>query len=87
VSWLERLIETPEGIATLKRWFYVSLAVIVVLEIALPYLMHDEHTYFAFEHFPAWGSIYGLISCVLIIVVSKWIGKMLLERGEDYYDR
>ena len=87
MTWLERLIETPEGLARLRRWFYVSLAVIVVLEIAAPYVLHDEHTYFGFEHLPAWGSVYGLISCLVIILVSKWIGKMFLERGENYYDR
>ena len=83
----EWLIETPEEIAKLKRWFYISLAAIVVIEAAAPYVLHDDHTEFAFEHFPAWGSIYGLISCVVIIVVSKWLGKLWLERHEDYYER
>jgi hypothetical protein len=87
MTWLERLIETPEGLSSLKRWFYISLGVVVVAEIALPYLLHDEHTSFAFEHFPAWGSIYGLFSCVVIIIVSKWIGKLWLMKPEDYYDR
>ena len=32
------------------------------------------------------GSIYGLISCVAIIVLSKLIGKLWLMKGEDYYD-
>jgi hypothetical protein len=87
VSWLERLIETPEGLASLKRWFYVSLGAIVIAEIAAPYVLHDDHIYFPFENLPAWGSVYGLISCLLIIIVSKWLGKMFLERDENYYDR
>ena len=87
MSWLERLIETPEGIRRLKLWFYVSLGLIVVAEIVLPYVLHDEHTHFAFEHLPAWGAVYGLFSCVAIIVVSKWIGKLWLMKPEDYYDR
>jgi hypothetical protein len=87
MTFLERLIETPEGLSSLKRWFYISLAATVVIEIAAPYVLHDEHTYFAFEHLPAWGSVYGFISCVLIIVVSKWIGKLWLMKPEDYYDR
>jgi hypothetical protein len=35
---------------------------------------------------PGFGSLYGLISCVLIIVVSKLLGKLWLMRREDYYD-
>ena len=43
-------------------------------------------SHFPFEDFPAWGSLYGLLSCVAIIVVSKLIGKLWLMRREDYYD-
>ena len=46
--------------------------------------LHPPH--FWFESIPAWGSLYGLASCVAIIVVSKFLGKAWLMRGEDYYD-
>ena len=39
-----------------------------------------------FEDLIAWGSLYGFVSCVAIIVVSKLIGKLWLMRREDYYD-
>ena len=42
--------------------------------------------HFSFEDFPAWGSLYGLLSCVAIIVVSKLIGKLWLMHREDHYD-
>lgn len=53
-----------------------------------------EHPHFWFESFPLgsyfpklpWGSFYGLFSCVVIILVSKFLGKVWLMRGEDYYD-
>ena len=60
--------------------------VIAALIIVLPLIFHG-HVHFGFEHFPAFGSLYGLISCVAIIVVSKFIGKRFLMRGEDYYER
>jgi hypothetical protein len=46
--------------------------------------VHPPH--FWFEWIPAWGSLYGLASCVAIIVVSKFLGKAWLMRPEDYYD-
>jgi hypothetical protein len=57
--------------------------VIVVAEIVLPRVAGPEHPHFAFESFPAWGSIAGLISCVAIVVVSKQLGKLWLSRRED----
>jgi hypothetical protein len=71
----------------IKRWLYAALALVFVAEIVLPRLFHGAESHFRFEDFPAWGSIFGFISCVLIIVVSKLIGKIWLIRREDYYDR
>ncbi len=85
MNFLERQLEDPVRFARIKRWFYVSLAVVALAEIVLPLIFHGEH-HFPFESFPAWGSLYGLASCVAIIVVSKWLGKVWLMRREDYYD-
>jgi hypothetical protein len=85
MSFLQRQLEDPVRFARLKRWFYAGLTVAALAEIVLPRIFHAE-THFAFESFPAWGSLYGLISCVAIIVLSKLIGKLWLMRREDYYD-
>jgi hypothetical protein len=53
-------------------------------DLAKVFDVHPPH--FWFERIPAWGSLYGLASCVAIIVVSKFLGKAWLMRGEDYYD-
>jgi P2-related tail formation protein len=53
---------------------------------ALAELLHVDPPDFWFERIPAWGSLYGLASCVAIIVVSKFLGKVWLMRREDYYD-
>ncbi len=86
MNFLERQLGDPVRFARIKRWFYVGLAVVALAEIILPRIFHDEHSHFSFESFPAWGSLYGLVSCVVIIVVSKLIGKAWLMRREDYYD-
>ena len=83
---LQRQLEDPLRFARIKRWFYASLVVVAVAEIVLPLVFHGSESHFSFENFPAWGSLYGLISCVAIIVVSKLIGKLWLMRREDYYD-
>ena len=85
MNFLERQLEDPVRFARIKRWFYVSLAVVALAEIVLPLIFHGEH-HFPFESWPAFGSLYGLASCVAIIVVSKFLGKVWLMRREDYYD-
>ncbi len=86
MSFLQRQLEDPVRLGRLKRWCYFGLALVVLAEIVLPFLFHGGHHYFSFESLPAWGSLYGLISCIAIIVVSKLIGKAWLMRREDYYD-
>lgn len=85
MSFLQRQLEDPVRLGKIKRWFYVGLAVVALAEIVLPFVFHEEH-HFSFESWPAFGSIYGLVSCAVIIVVSKLIGKVWLMRREDYYD-
>ena len=86
MTFLERLLTDPIRFGRIKRGFYVILALVALAEIVLPLVFHGGHPQFSFESWPAWGSFYGLISCVAIIVVSKLLGKVLLMRREDYYD-
>jgi hypothetical protein len=86
MNFLQRQLENPAGLAKIKRWFYAGLGAVALAEIVLPRIFHGEESHFAFEDFPAWGSLYGFISCVAIIVVSKIIGKLWLMRRENYYD-
>ena len=83
---LQRYLEDPVQLARIKRWSYAGLAVVALAEIVLPRIYPGGESHFWFEDFPAWGSLYGLVSCVAIIVVSKLIGKLWLMRREDHYD-
>lgn len=73
--------------ARIRRRFYVVLGVIALAEIVLPRIFPGGEHHFEFEGWPAWGSLYGLVSCAAIILVSKLIGKVWLMRRENYYDR
>ena len=86
MTFLEKCLENPSRRNKLKRFSYLSLILIAGSEIMSPWIVGESHHYFTFEGIPAWGSIYGLISCAVIIVGSKLIGKIWLLRGEDHYD-
>lgn len=86
MKFLEKQLEDPVPLRRMKRWFYTGLAALALSEVAVPRLFETDHAHFRFEDLPGWGSIYGLVSCVAIIVVSKLLGKLWLARRENYYD-
>ena len=86
MNFLQRQLEDPVRFARVRHCFYGVLALIALAEIILPLIFDGNESHFSFENFPAWGSLYGLISFVSIIFVSKFIGKLWLMRREDYYD-
>lgn len=86
MSFLERQLEDPARFAKIKRGFYVLLAVVLVCEVVLPLVFPGAHHHFGFESFPGWGSLYGFLSCIAIIVLSKLIGIAWLMKREDHYD-
>jgi hypothetical protein len=86
VKILEKHLENPARFAAIKRWCSACLAALAITEVIAPRLIYQDHPHFWFEDMPAWGSFYGLISCVAIIVVSKLLGKLWLMRRENYYD-
>jgi hypothetical protein len=68
---------------TVKRVAYAVLALLVVVDFIIP--RHDIH-FFGDKVYGFW-SLFGFIACVLIIVISKWIGHHGLMKDEDYYDK
>jgi hypothetical protein len=86
VNIFEKILEDPEKSKWVRRAGLIFLVVVVVLEILVVHIFHLGHPHFRFERLPGFGSLYGLISCVLIIVVSKLLGKLWLMQREDYYD-
>ncbi len=72
----------PEKLKTIKRIFYAVLVVVFVSD----FLVHRRHAAFPWDELPGFGAFYGFISCVLIIVISKFVGHLVLMKKEDYYD-
>ena len=86
MNFLERQLEASGRFVWIKRLFYVGLVLVALTDIVVPFLSRGEHHHFSFESWPAFGSLYGLVSCVVIVVGSKILGKLWLVRRENYYD-
>ncbi|NLC71261.1 MAG: hypothetical protein GX751_07885 [Desulfuromonadaceae bacterium] len=49
------------------------------------FVNHDQaHT--AMEKIPGFWSIFGFLSCVVIVFFSKWLAHVGILKPEDYYD-
>ena len=64
---------------TRGRPLTITVISFVVLGVVLDLLIG------ATAPFPGYASALGLVGCILIIVVSKWLGKVLIQRPEDHY--
>jgi hypothetical protein len=68
---------------TRQEW--TVAAVIAVVTLALPYVLHVEHHGGWWEKVPGWWAWFGAAGCAVIIVVSQALGR-LLRKPEDWYD-
>ena len=65
-----------------KRIAYGALVILIIVDFFIP--RHEIH--FFGDKFPGFWSLFGFIACILIIIVSKWIGHLGLMQDENYYD-
>ncbi len=76
-----KIIEKIGNIKRLRLYCCLVLMVVVLIDFFVP----RDHVVFWWDDFPGFDAIYGFVSCVLIILVSKTIGHMGVMQNEDYY--
>jgi hypothetical protein len=64
----------------------IAVLVVIVLLDAVPAIVDKEHAHTAAEHVPAFWAAFGLLGCILLVVVSKTYGHFGVSTREDYYD-
>ena len=78
---LLKIIETLRTKA-IKRIAYAVLIFIIAMDFFIP--RHQIH--FFGDEIPGFWSIFGFIACILIILISKWIGRLGIMQDENYYN-
>ncbi|MDL1956619.1 MAG: hypothetical protein LWW95_06165 [Candidatus Desulfofervidus auxilii] len=70
-------------IRTLKVALFVSIFIVFLLG----FFIHPEHeAHYFWQKIPVFEGIFGFIGCIVLIIFSKGLGHLFLEREEDYYD-
>jgi hypothetical protein len=72
-----------DRLPTVIRICYGVLAAHVVIDFFVDKRL--AHTWI--EHIPGFWSMFGFVSCVVIIIISKWFGHQGIMTREDYYDK
>lgn len=70
----------------MKTWHWIALGLLTLITLILEFTVLADYDSHWWDSIPAFYIIWGFISCVLIIYVSKWFGKIFLFRDESYYD-
>jgi hypothetical protein len=72
----------------LKTVVRVGIAVLVLLVLldAIPAIVEKEHAHTAAERLPAFWAVFGLLGCLLLVLISKTLGHLGVSTREDYYD-
>ncbi|OGO24859.1 MAG: hypothetical protein A2144_04115 [Chloroflexi bacterium RBG_16_50_9] len=70
----------------MKRILVITL-IVLVLSFLVDLPLHGGHGDFAWSNISGFFALFGLIGCVAIVLISKWLGHHWLQRKEDYYDR
>ncbi len=64
----------------------LSLLFSIVIVSILGFIFPDHHPHFWWQKIPIFDVVFGFIGCIVIILVSKWIGHTWLMKPEEYYD-
>ncbi|MCK4738706.1 MAG: hypothetical protein KAT46_02040 [Deltaproteobacteria bacterium] len=78
-----KIFEDPKKTKVIRMVLYVLMVVFIIWDV----LMERHHMIFPWDYVPGFSALYGFVSCVLIIVISKIIGKLWLQKKEGYYDK
>jgi hypothetical protein len=79
-----RLIEFLRS--RLKSLIVCCISALVLLVLGDWLLVSKAPSHTAIEHRFGFWSLFGFLSCLAIIFLSKWFGHMGIMKPEDYYD-
>ena len=71
----------------MKKIHWTGLALLAVLSLIVEFTSHhDSGHHHWWNAIPAFWIFFGFAGCLILIFLAKTLGKLLLNRKEDYYD-
>ena len=73
--------DDDKNIKTLLKIFFSICVVLFALDFVVA-----KEAHMPWEAWPGFYAIYGLVACVILVLVSKYVLRPLVKRDEDYYE-
>ena len=72
----------------MKRVWLIVFVVALAGSLGVDFWLRSgpEHGAFWWSHIPAFFALFGFIACLVIVAISKLLGRYWLQRKEGYYD-
>ena len=70
----------------MKKIHWILLGLVTLASLALQYFGPPHPYPKAWDKIPLFYCLFGFAGCIVIVVVSKWLGKVWLQRKENYYE-
>lgn len=77
----KHFFDSPGNVKKFIKGFYVICALLLIIDFFVP-----KHGHYYWEDVPEFYAAYGLVACIVLVLVSKYILRRLVKRREDYYD-
>ena len=68
------------------KYIKLSFFVIIIIVCGLGFIFYNKHPHFIWQKVPVFEAIFGFLGCLLFILIAKTLGKLFLQKKEDYYD-
>ncbi len=71
-----------------KYLLFLAIVLVAIIPVVLDFFITngDEENGLWWLDICGFFALLGFIGCVVLVVVSKWLGKYWLQRNKDYYD-
>ena len=67
------------------RLYFVALVLSLILHPLLLH-WHKLHHHYSFQYLPEFFALFGLVVCILLILVAKGMG-IFISTDENYYEK
>lgn len=71
----------------MKRIHWILLGLITLATLLLDFFGQPNPHPHLWDKIPLFYAMYGFVGCAVIILLAKALGKAILQKSEDYYDR
>jgi len=64
----------------------IGLLAVLSILVAADFFIPKEHVAFPWESIPGFYAVFGLLAAIVLLIVSKILGRFFIQKKENYYD-